>query len=132
MLVRHILARKGKNILTVKPSMSVQNVARLMAKNDIGAIVVSRNGRSPDGIISERDITKGVAKLGQDFLRQKAGEVCLQRVSTCTPGDDVYRVMQTMNKRGFRHMPVTNNGMLIGMISLVDILREQMAKRELS
>ncbi len=132
MLIKHILARKGKNILTVKPGMSVQNAARLMAKNDIGAIVISRNERSPDGIISERDITAGVGRNGQDFLRQKVGDVCMHKVATCTPSDDVYRVMQIMNKRGFRHMPVTTSGVLIGMVSLVDILREQMAKRELA
>lgn len=132
MLVKHLLSRKGKNIQTVKPGVSVQNAARLMAKNNFGAIVISSDGRKPEGIISERDITRGIGKTGSDFLRYKVGDVCFHKVVTCTPSDDIYRVMNTMNKGRFRHMPVTNNGVLIGMISIVDILREQMSKKELA
>jgi len=132
MLVRHILDKKGKNIVTVRPGKSIQNASRLMAKHDVGAMVISSDGRSPEGIISERDIVRGVGRQGPDFLRQRVGDICVHKVMTCKPGDDVYRVMQAMNKRGFRHMPVATNDVLIGMISIVDILREQMAKKELA
>ena len=132
MLVRHILDKKGKNIITVRPGKSIQNASRLMAKYNVGAMVISSDGRTPEGIITERDVVRGVAKHGPDFLRQHVGDICVHKVTTCKPGDDVYRVMQAMNKRGFRHMPVASSGVLVGMISIVDILREQMAKKELA
>lgn len=132
-IVRHVLDKqRRRSVLTVRPGTSVQNASRLMAKHDVGALVVSSDGRTPEGIISERDIVKGVAKRGQDFLRNHVGDVIVHSVVTCGAGDDVYRVMQAMKEHGFRHVPVTSKGVLVGMISIVDILREQVAKKELA
>ena len=131
MLVKHLLSRKEKGVLTIRPNMSVQNAARLMGKNNIGVLVISGSDRRPDGILSERDIVRGISKRGPDFLRSKAGDVCVQKVSCCTPGDDLHRVMQTMNKLGIRHMPVTANGILVAVISLTDILENHIMRREL-
>jgi len=132
MQVKAILASKGKNILTVRPSMSVQNAVRLMARNNIGAIVISRDGARPDGIITERDVVRGLGSKGPDYLKAKCAEACYHKVITCTPQDDIYRVMMTMKKHRFRHLPVTQHGMLVGMISIVDVLREIMNKKEIA
>lgn len=132
MQVKSILAKKGKNILTVQPSTSVQNVTRLMAKHNIGAAVISHDGARPDGIITERDVVRGVGTKGSVYLKSKCADACYHKVITCTPQDDVYRVMMTMKKHRFRHMPVTQHGMLVGMISVVDILRENMNKKEIA
>jgi CBS domain-containing protein len=132
MLVKDILAAKGKHILTVRPGMTVQNVSRLLAKNNYGAVVISRDGRKPDGIISERDIVRGIGKSGPDFLKYRVGQVSSSKVTTCEPAEDIYRVMQKMKKLSCRHMPVTSQGMLIGMISIGDILRDVMVKKHLA
>ncbi|SDG37525.1 CBS domain-containing protein [Limimonas halophila] len=131
MQVKDVLKRNGKNILTVHPSSSIQTAARLLAKHRIGALVVSPDGHKPQTIISERDIVQGIGDKGHDFLRRKVGDVCLHSVRTCTPRDEVSRVMQAMRAHRVRHMPVTNKGILVGMVSIVDILREQRGKKHL-
>jgi signal-transduction protein with cAMP-binding, CBS, and nucleotidyltransferase domain len=130
MLVKDILQSHSRQILTVRPSTTVQNASRLLSKHNVGALIISADGRRPDGIFTERDLARGIGKRGAEFLRVKVSQVNLSKVTTCEPAEDIYRVMQKMKTLNCRHMPVTSKGVLIGMVSLVDILRELMVKRE--
>lgn len=131
MLVKDILAQTGANMHTVAPASSVQRATRLLAKHRIGALVISADGHQADGIISERDIVRGIGESGQEFLRRKVGAVCFHKVQTCAPQDEVSRVLQTMRQYRARHMPVVNKGKLVGMVSIVDILRAQAGRASL-
>jgi len=129
--VKDILVQTGANMHTVAPASSVQRAARLLAKHRIGALVISADGYQADGIISERDIVRGIGESGQEFLRRKVGAVCFHKVQTCAPPDEVSRVLQTMRQYRVRHMPVVNKGKLVGMVSIVDILRAQAGRASL-
>ncbi len=128
MQVSEVLERKGKNVVTLRPDIAVQSAVAELAKHNIGAVILSGNGRSVEGIVTERDIVRGLAKHGAAYLEKKLADVTLHDVYSCKPSDDLYTVMVFMRRRRIRHMPVTVNGMLCGMISIVDVLREYLAK----
>lgn len=129
MLVKEMISGKDIGALTVRPSMSVHNASRLMSKKNIGALLVSSNGREAQGILTERDILHGVAERGARFLEAEVAEVCVRDVRTCTPDTDMNDVMFTMHDIGARHMPVESNGSLVGIVSLQDILNHHVAVR---
>lgn len=128
MKISEVLERKGKDVVTLRPSMAVQNAVAALAKHNIGAVIVSRNGRSIDGIMTERDLVRGISKHGAAYLEKRLEEVTLHEVYSCKPTDDLYSIMVFMRRRRIRHMPVAVNGTLCGMVSIVDILREYLAK----
>ncbi len=128
MQVSEVLERKGKNVVTLRPDIAVQSAVAELAKHNIGAVILSGNGRRVEGIVTERDIVRGLAKHGAAYLEKKLADVTLHDVYSCKPSDDLYTVMVFMRRRRIRHMPVTVNGMLCGMISIVDVLREYLAK----
>jgi signal-transduction protein with cAMP-binding, CBS, and nucleotidyltransferase domain len=130
MQVSEILERKGRDVVTVRPGATVQAAVATLAKRGIGAVVVSRDGRSIDGILSERDLVRGISRHGADYLGRRVDEVTVHKVYTCAPGDDIHTVMAEMKRRKIRHLPVAVHGMLAGMVSVVDILREHCLKQE--
>lgn len=128
MKVSQVLDKKGREVVTARPQASVQVAARLFARHNIGAVLLSRDGRHIDGIFTERDLARGVARQGELFLQRKLHDVTIHKVYTCAPEDDIHRVVLNMRRYRIRHMPVAVGGMLAGMITVVDILREFLAK----
>jgi CBS domain-containing protein len=126
-----VLKAKGRQVETTVPDTPILEVAQRMRARAIGALVVSRDGRHIDGIISERDIVFGLARDGSNLLRMKAGQVMTKSVLTCSPSDSIGHVMAVMTERRVRHLPVVEDGQLVGMISIGDVVKNRLQELEL-
>jgi CBS domain-containing protein len=121
--VRDVLAVKGDRVLMVNPSTALVRVTQKMRAEQIGAFVVSPDGRRLDGLISERDIVFAIARYGPDALDMPASAVMTRAVQTCAPDDTVRSVMAEMTRSRVRHLPVVEAGRVQGIISIGDVVK---------
>ena len=131
MLVRPILNSKGAEVVTIAPSATLAEAVDLLAARRIGAVVVSADGRAPRGILSERDIVRELGKRGTACLGETVDSVMTRAVFACAPDDSADRVLETMTARRFRHMPVMDQGVMIGIISIGDVVAARLSELEL-
>lgn len=125
MTVKQILDQKGRDVVTVNPSMGTEDAVRFLADNKIGAVVVTGAGGKIAGILSERDIVRAVASKGADALAMPISSIMTSKVQTCTETYTINQVMEMMTNGRFRHLPVEENGMLVGIISIGDVVRRR-------
>ena len=130
MFVRQILTSKGDDIVTIGPSAKLADVAALMAKERIGAVVVLDEDAHIAGIVSERDITRGLADHGADVLTMSADQVMTAEVITCRPDDGIDKLMRKMTAGRFRHLPVMDKGKMVGIVSIGDIVKFRLEELE--
>jgi CBS domain-containing protein len=130
MNVEAILRAKGRHVATVRTDAPVATVVRDLANKGIGALVVSDDGRTVDGIISERDIVQALAAHGANILGMKVGDLMTRKVITCTPEDQVADLMARMTERRFRHLPVMQDGRLSGIVSIGDLVKNRIDEVE--
>ena len=124
MKVQTILATKGTNVITIRPQQSLREAARLLAEHNIGALVVVNEAGQLAGIISERDIIRAAASL-EDAFSQPVSQVMTKEVIIGLPQDDLMAVAHTMTEKRFRHLPIIDQGELVGIISMKDIVKSQ-------
>src|SRR5271170_6336901 len=105
MNVETILRGKGGNVATIAPETSVATAARQLKLRGIGALVVSDDGQSVAGILSERDIVQGLAEHGAGLLDMKVDQLMTRKVLTCKPEDTIGELMELMTQRRIRHLP---------------------------
>lgn len=129
--VKSILERKGADVVTVPPSTTVGEVAAILRKHNIGAVVVSRNGLSVDGIYSERDIIRHLAEHGQQIIGWQVSTVMVKTVLTCTLFHDIDEIMKIMTQRRIRHLPVVENDRLAGIVSIGDVVKSRLEDMQL-
>lgn len=115
-------------MLTVAPGTSVADAARLLAERRIGAVVVSTDGRTPQGILSERDIVRDLGRRGAVCLGEKVDALMTRNIISCTPGDNAHMVLEAMTAGRFRHMPVMDGGEMVGLISIGDVVAARIAE----
>ena len=127
MNVATILKAKGTDVETVNPSVTLGEVARLLAAKRIGAVLVME-GQRLAGILSERDIVKAIGHSGVEALDRTAREVMTSRIVTCELNDSVDELMDRMTEGRFRHLPVIANGELVGIISIGDVVKHRIAE----
>jgi CBS domain-containing protein len=127
-LVRHILERKGNEIWSVTPETTVYEALQLMAQKDIGTVLVMENGRLV-GIMSERDYARKVILLGRSSKETNAREIMSTPVSTIKPDQTLDEAMALMSIRHIRHLPVMSNDNVIGVISIIDVVRAIIARQ---
>jgi CBS domain-containing protein len=130
MNVETILRTKGRTVATIRPDETVGAVVQALISRNIGALVVSEDGESVDGIISERDIVHGLADRGADLLSHSVGEVMTRPVVTCDPADTVEKLMAEMTNRRIRHFPVVQGGRLCGIVSIGDVVKNRLDEVE--
>lgn len=129
MLVHQILKSKGSaGVLTVKPGTLVEDAAKILADKGIGTVIVSSDGLTPDGILSERDIVRELARRGAGCMSDKVDDYMTINVVTCSGNEDATSVMETMTEGRFRHMPVMEDGKLIGLVSLGDTVKARLSE----
>jgi CBS domain-containing protein len=127
MNVEHILARKGREVKTIRPNVSVAEALRRLRAEGIGSLVVSENGTNLVGILSDRDILNAIADHGIDVLGESVRGVMTERVFTCSRDDRVSALMALMTDRRIRHVPVVEkDGRLCGMISIGDVVKQRL------
>lgn len=125
MKVRAVLDAKGSDVHTVCPQETIQTVIRRFKDKGIGALVVSENYVEVRGMISERDIILGLADLGTRLLAMPVAAV-MTKSAICSPDDELAMVMARMTIRRIRHLAVSDDGVLCGIISIGDIIKKQL------
>ena len=123
MTVARILADKGRDVFTTQPHRTLREVVELLASKGVGAAVVSDASLSVLGILSERDVVRVIAKYGASALDDPVSRHMTSKVITVTRDDTIDHVMQTMTDGRFRHVPVVEDGRLIGIISIGDVVK---------
>jgi len=128
--VRKILESKGTDVATVPTSANLTDVAARLADLGVGALVVSNDGASILGIVSERDLARAVAREGPAALDLRVTEVMTTTVSTCSMSDTLEGLMEVMTTERIRHLPVTVDSRLAGIISIGDVVKHRLAELE--
>ena len=130
MNVETILRNKGNWIATIRPDATIADAVSMLHRERIGALVVSEDGNSVDGILSERDIVIALAEQAADLLSRTVGEIMTRNVVTCEPGDTVGELMAEMTNRRVRHLPVVADGRLCGIVSIGDLVKNRLDEVE--
>ena len=129
--VAAILKDKGDRVVAVGPDDSIDRVVATLARERIGAVLVRDGAGQVLGVLSERDIIRGLGQHGAALLHMSASSLMTRAVVYCTPDDTIDEVMQRMTQRRFRHLPVLDEGRLMGMISIGDVVKIRIAETEL-
>ena len=130
MNVKTILAAKGDNVVTIEPTANLAAAAKLLSTHRIGAVVINGAGGRLAGILSERDIVRAVSDHGADALTLSVGQVMTRNVMTCGEDDSIADIMEKMTSGKFRHLPVLNNGKLVGVVSIGDVVKQRVGEIE--
>ncbi|HEY0276304.1 MAG TPA: CBS domain-containing protein [Paenirhodobacter sp.] len=127
MQVVQILKAKGNiEVITLPPEATIATAVQLLAQKRIGAVIVSENGTQAEGILSERDIVRELARQGAAVLSQPVTTVMTRKLVTCARADTVEEVLERMTAGRFRHMPVIEDGQMLGLISIGDAVKARL------
>ena len=130
MTVKRILARKGSDVVTADPNVTLSDAVKLLAERRIGAVVITGADRRIVGILSERDIVRALGEQGAQALATPIAEIMTRNVITCGMGETVRELMERMTTGKFRHVPVVEQGRLAGIISIGDIVKSRVEEME--
>jgi CBS domain-containing protein len=130
MQVKDVLAHKGAAVAIIGPDATVDEVVASLADHRVGALVVSSDGQAIAGIVSERDVVRALKTHGVNLLSMAVRDIMTADVHTCVPTDEVRTVAKAMTDKRFRHMPVTVNGALAGIVSIGDIVKSRVDELE--
>lgn len=130
MQIAQLLRRKGPDVATVAPDRSVREALALLAEHGIGALVVSAGGDAVDGIVSERDVVRALHASGPDVLDGPVSALMTADVHTCPPGASVHDLARTMTDHRVRHVPVVEDGRLLGIVSIGDVVKARLDELE--
>ena len=127
MLVSQILKTKADDsVTTVKPGVMISEAAKILAEKRIGTLVISSDGKTPDGILSERDIVRALGEQGDACLNATVESLMTKKLVTCGTDARSDEILTKMTEGRFRHMPVLADGALVGLVSLGDVVKAQL------
>lgn len=127
MLVHQILKSKADGeVVTIRPSVTAADAADTMSKRKIGAVVVSEDGKTALGILSERDIVRELGKRGTICLSDKVETMMTRKLVTTTREESADQVLEKMTEGRFRHMPVMDGSEMVGLISIGDVVKARL------
>lgn len=127
--VATLLQGKGHDVLTVTPESSVAALVKLLAEKRIGAVPVVDDAGHVAGIVSERDVVRALA-ADSAVLERRVGQLMTRDVKTCRLEDTISELMEIMTRGRFRHLPVVEDGKLVGIISIGDVVKERVAEAQ--
>jgi len=130
MTVSAILSVKGRDVVTIEPSATLTAAAKLLAEKRIGALLILGPDHRITGILSERDIVRAIAERGAAALDDFVSTVMTREVMTCTKTETITSIMDRMTAGKFRHLPVVDQGRLVGMISIGDVVKHRVHEME--
>jgi CBS domain-containing protein len=130
MRISDVLRGKGTQVVTITPDTTVRRLLAVLAEHRIGAVVVSADGTSVDGIASERDIARALAKRGAAVMSEPVTAIYTAEVHTVTPETELEDVMRMMTERRVRHAPVVVDGRLRGIVSIGDVVKNRIDELE--
>jgi len=129
MTVRAILDTKGHHVQSVEPGAKLSAAIKLLSERRIGAVLVLNQGRI-EGILSERDIVRVLGERGASVLDEQVSAVMTRKVVSCREKDTVSEIMETMTTGKFRHLPVVEDGRVVGLISIGDVVKWRVGEYE--
>ena len=130
MFVSDILKSKGSNICSVTPEQPVGDALAIMMQHRIGAVLVVDSGGGIAGILSERDLVRAMSKNGKAVFDKRVGDLMTTPVITCSPKDPVGAIEGMMTAQRFRHVPVVEDGKLVGIVSIGDVVKHRIEEAE--
>jgi CBS domain-containing protein len=130
MRISEILRVKGEDVATIEPDAKVRRLLALLAEHNIGAVVVSTDGATIEGIASERDVVRRLNERGAGLLDDAVSSIMTATVRTCAPGDNIDDLRATMTEHRIRHVPVVRDGRLAGIVSIGDVVKSAIAELE--
>ncbi len=130
MRIANLLASKGSTVATIDPGAVIREAVSTLAEHGIGALVVSGDGKSIEGILSERDVVRALHSRGTALLGDPVSSIMSVTVTTCRPEDETDSLMQTMTDKRIRHVPVVEGGELVGIVSIGDIVKTRIGELE--
>ena len=132
MVISSILRGKGSQVISVRTGDGVASITRTLAQHRIGAVLVVEGDGTVLGIVSERDIVRALAGMGEAVTRMTAGQLMTRVLHTVTPKSTIQEALQLMTDRRVRHLPVLEaDGALAGMVSIGDLVKARIAEAEL-
>jgi CBS domain-containing protein len=130
MRISEVLAgKRAHDVFTVRPDARVRELVEELARHNVGALIVSADGSTVDGIVSERDVVRRLADA-DDVLGAPVSSIMSAPVRTCRGADSIDEVMALMTERRFRHVPVVDDGRLTGIVSIGDVVKSRMSALE--
>jgi CBS domain-containing protein len=130
MHISDVLRVKGGQVVTVTPDTDVQQLLTVLAEHRIGAVVVSQNGTAVHGIVSERDVVRSLAERGAAVMAEPVTAIYTAEVHGVTPETPLEEVMRIMTERRIRHVPVVVDGVLRGIVSIGDVVKNRIDELE--
>lgn len=130
MLIADILREKGAHVETTTSNTPLKDAVKMLASQRIGALLVSEDGRHIEGILSERDVVRALADESIEFSSHKVGDLMTRGVFACRPDATVISVMELMDEKRIRHVPVTVSNILAGVVSIRDIINARLKETE--
>lgn len=129
MTIQSILKRNGREVVTIKSDMPVGAAICAMRERNVGALVISGNGRDIEGLVCERDLIRALKSHGVGRLMpMTVADIMRREVASCRPDEDLRRVMTRMSARRAHHMPVVDNYGLCGIVSMADIVKQRLSE----
>ena len=128
--VAAILRDKGTSVITSGPDATIAQIVSTLSRERVGVVVICEKGGALAGIVSERDVVRGLAERGATLMSGPVTDLKTTNVKTCTPGDTVSEIMATMTARRIRHLPVIESGKLCGIISIGDAVKHRLDEIE--
>jgi len=123
MTAARILARKTAQTVTIRSDATIAEAVEILAAKNIGALVVCDDGATVAGILSERDVIRGLGNAGPALLERQVATLMVKKVQTVAPTDTVHGMLARMTEGRFRHLPVIENGRLAGIVSIGDVVK---------
>jgi CBS domain-containing protein len=130
MTVSVILAGKGRDVASIEPNATLSAAIAMLAEKRIGALLILGADRRVVGILSERDIVRTLAERGAEALGEPVSRTMTRNVSICTEKETISSIMERMTEGKFRHVPVVEQGRLVGIISIGDVVKHRVREME--
>jgi CBS domain-containing protein len=130
MTVKAILSNKGREVLTIEPTATLESAIHILHERHIGALVVLGADERVIGILSERDIVRALAGQGVAALTETLSQVMTRKVETCGETETIVSIMERMTAGKFRHVPVVDKDRLVGIVSIGDVVKHRLMEME--
>ena len=128
MRIERIIQDKGGEVVTIAPGASIGEAAKLLSEKGIGAVIVCEDGKPPAGSLSERDIVRKLGESGASCLEQTVSELMTTKLKSCARTDTLDEVLGQMTDGRFRHMPVVEDGTMVGLVSIGDVVKSRLSE----
>jgi CBS domain-containing protein len=125
MRISDVIRRKGDLVVTIRPDETVERLIAVLDEHGIGALVVSEDGATVEGIVSERDVVRRLHREGADVLQRRVADIMTRDVHTSSPEDHLEELARQMTERRVRHVPVVEDGRLKAIVSIGDVVKQR-------